>query len=119
VSKLNSIRDERDSNEGIHQAPSAASGVAGDVQDPLSPSAKASSSSATTSTNPLRPEVESSAIQTNRVDTTLQDVFSLLSLFFLTIGKSRETPATFSQLGSMKVRGGNAWFPLTSLIPFC
>lgn len=38
----------------------------------------------------------------NRVDTTLNDVFSLLSLFFLTIGKSRETPATFCQLASMK-----------------
>lgn len=44
-----------------------------------------------------------SLVSTNRVDTTLNDVFSLLSLFFLTIGKSRETPATFSQLGCMKV----------------
>jgi hypothetical protein len=50
-------------------------------------------------------EVDTAALQsTNRVDTTLNDVFSLLSLFFLTIGKSRETPATFSQLGCMKVR---------------
>ena len=39
----------------------------------------------------------------NRVDTTLNDVFALLSLFFLTIGRSRETPAAFSQLGCMKV----------------
>ncbi|KAL9933776.1 hypothetical protein V8E36_007434 [Tilletia maclaganii] len=39
---------------------------------------------------------------TNRVDTTLNDVFALLSLFFLTIGKSRESPALFSQLSCMK-----------------
>ncbi|PWN42768.1 hypothetical protein IE81DRAFT_323119 [Ceraceosorus guamensis] len=48
-------------------------------------------------------EVDTAALAaTNRVDTTLNDVFSLLSLFFLTIGKSRETPATFSQIGCMK-----------------
>jgi hypothetical protein len=40
----------------------------------------------------------------NRVDTTLKDVFQLLSLFFLTIGKSREAPATLCQLAAMKVR---------------
>jgi hypothetical protein len=34
----------------------------------------------------------------NRVDTTLADVFQLLSLFFLTIGKSRSAPATYCQL---------------------
>jgi hypothetical protein len=39
----------------------------------------------------------------NRVDTTLADVFSLLSLFFLTIGKTKELPATYSQLASMRV----------------
>ncbi|KAG0659409.1 hypothetical protein C6P46_005186 [Rhodotorula mucilaginosa] len=38
----------------------------------------------------------------NRVDTILNDVFQLLSLFFLRIGKSREAPATFCQLGTMK-----------------
>ncbi|GAA5926832.1 Cub1p [Sporobolomyces koalae] len=38
----------------------------------------------------------------NRVDTILSDVFQLLSLFFLRIGKSRESPATFCQLGTMK-----------------
>jgi hypothetical protein len=61
-------------------------------------------------TRPIRPGTEAGAeadttqlVSTNRVDTTLNDVFSLLSLFFLTIGKSRETPATFSQLGCMKV----------------
>lgn len=39
----------------------------------------------------------------NRVDTILSDVFGLLSLFFLTIGKSRETPATYAQIASMRV----------------
>jgi len=38
----------------------------------------------------------------NRVDTTLADVFSLLSLFYLTIGKTRDAPATYSQIASMK-----------------
>ncbi|KAJ8694917.1 hypothetical protein PTI98_007555 [Pleurotus ostreatus] len=38
----------------------------------------------------------------NRVDTTLADVFSLLSLFFLTIGKTRDAPATYSQIASMR-----------------
>lgn len=39
----------------------------------------------------------------NRVDTVLADVFALLSLFFLTIGKSRETPAIYCQIASMRV----------------
>lgn len=39
----------------------------------------------------------------NRLDTTLADIFNLLSLFFLTIGKTRECPATYSQLASMRV----------------
>lgn len=39
----------------------------------------------------------------NRLDTTLADVFSLLSLFYLTIGKTRDTPATYSQIASMRV----------------
>lgn len=39
----------------------------------------------------------------NRVDTILSDVFALLSLFFLTIGKSRETPATYCQIVGMRV----------------
>ncbi|PCH44285.1 hypothetical protein WOLCODRAFT_138918 [Wolfiporia cocos MD-104 SS10] len=38
----------------------------------------------------------------NRLDTTLADVFNLLSLFFLTIGRTRECPATYSQLASMR-----------------
>jgi hypothetical protein len=39
----------------------------------------------------------------NRLDTLLADVFNLLSLFFLTIGKTREAPAAYSQLASMRV----------------
>ena len=39
----------------------------------------------------------------NRLDTLLADVFNLLSLFFLTIGKTKEAPATYSQLASMRV----------------
>lgn len=39
----------------------------------------------------------------NRVDTTLSDVFSLLSLFFLTIGKTREGPATYCQISTIRV----------------
>ncbi|OCH87511.1 hypothetical protein OBBRIDRAFT_796116 [Obba rivulosa] len=38
----------------------------------------------------------------NRLDTTLADVFNLLSLFFLTIGRTRECPATYSQIASMR-----------------
>ncbi|TDL23623.1 hypothetical protein BD410DRAFT_786858 [Rickenella mellea] len=38
----------------------------------------------------------------NRVDTTLADVFSLLSLFFLTIGKTKECPATYCQIASIR-----------------
>ena len=41
---------------------------------------------------------------TNRVDTMLAEVFSLLSLFFLTIGKGREAPATYSQIATIRVR---------------
>ena len=37
-----------------------------------------------------------------RVDTMLVDVFYMLSLFFLTIGRGRECPAMFSQIGCMK-----------------
>ncbi|KAF8845250.1 hypothetical protein BDN67DRAFT_993906 [Paxillus ammoniavirescens] len=38
----------------------------------------------------------------NRVDTTLADVFSLLSLSYLTLGKTKECPAVYSQLASMR-----------------
>lgn len=41
--------------------------------------------------------------EANRVDQLLADVFGLLSLFFLTVGKSRETPAIYCQIASMRV----------------
>jgi len=41
-------------------------------------------------------------IYNNRLDTLLADVFNLLSLFFLTIGKTKEAPATYSQLASLR-----------------
>ncbi|GAA6059971.1 hypothetical protein JCM10212_001320 [Sporobolomyces blumeae] len=47
-------------------------------------------------------KVEQATIDENRVDTILNDVFQLLSLFFLRIGKSRESPAAYCQLGTMK-----------------
>ncbi|EGN91978.1 hypothetical protein SERLA73DRAFT_191749 [Serpula lacrymans var. lacrymans S7.3] len=38
----------------------------------------------------------------NRVDTTLADVFSLLSLCYLTLGRTKECPAVYSQIASMR-----------------
>jgi len=38
----------------------------------------------------------------NRLDTTLADVMSLMSLFFLTIGKTRECPATYCQIATIR-----------------
>ncbi|KAF8478777.1 hypothetical protein JB92DRAFT_3085999 [Gautieria morchelliformis] len=38
----------------------------------------------------------------NRLDTTLADVFHLMSLFFLTIGKTRECPATYCQIAVIR-----------------
>ncbi|KAK9718726.1 hypothetical protein K7432_005298 [Basidiobolus ranarum] len=38
----------------------------------------------------------------NRVDTVLDDVFQLLSLFWMALGKNRELPATYVQLVTMK-----------------
>ncbi|PWN25756.1 hypothetical protein BDZ90DRAFT_233766 [Jaminaea rosea] len=93
VTKLNAVRDEREASEVSSRSGQAST----------APSTEATPASSTSSCNTsTRTDVDTSATQHNRVDTTLQDVFSLLSLFFLTIGKSRETPATFSQLGSMK-----------------
>lgn len=80
VSRLNAVRDEMAAND-----PSS---------DGKRPPRAAAESNAEADHTVLT--------ETNRVDTTLNDVFSLLSLFFLTIGKSRETPATFCQLASMK-----------------
>lgn len=46
---------------------------------------------------------KSSAHEPNRVDTIIADVFSLISLMFLTVGKSRESPAIYCQITSMRV----------------
>ncbi|KAF9453616.1 hypothetical protein P691DRAFT_800253 [Macrolepiota fuliginosa MF-IS2] len=45
---------------------------------------------------------DSSTTYNNRLDTTLADVFGLLSLFYLTIGKTKDTPATYCQIASMR-----------------
>jgi len=67
---------------------------------------ESASDGAATSREQENPEPNSSSHEThhsnNRVDTTLNDVFQLLSLFFLTIGKSRESPAAYCQLATMK-----------------
>ncbi|TKY85799.1 hypothetical protein EX895_005340 [Sporisorium graminicola] len=85
VTKLNAVRDEQQANA---QASSAASSTSDHHEQ-------------SDQSNPNGTD-DSPVLQQNRVDTTLNDVFSLLSLFFLTIGRSRESPATFSQLSCMK-----------------
>lgn len=45
---------------------------------------------------------DDTTIYNNRVDTTLADVFSLLSLCYLTVGKTKECPAVYSQLASIR-----------------
>ena len=54
--------------------------------------------------DPLAPSTSNNAAETevNRLDAILNDCFQLLSLFFLTIGKNKEAPATFCQLATMK-----------------
>ncbi|KAF8967681.1 hypothetical protein BDZ97DRAFT_1802751 [Flammula alnicola] len=58
----------------------------------------------------------------NRLDTTLADVFSLLSLFYLTIGKTRDAPATYCQIASMRQilnhMNESAVYNETDLAPF-
>ncbi|PWZ02267.1 hypothetical protein BCV70DRAFT_198545 [Testicularia cyperi] len=86
VTKLNAVRDEQQANSQATSSASSASDHHNDASD----------------SNGAPGNDDSPILQTNRVDTTLNDVFSLLSLFFLTIGRSRESPATFSQLSCMK-----------------
>jgi hypothetical protein len=57
-------------------------------------------SSTVTKLNDVR---DDDTVYNNRLDMLLADVFNLLSLFFLTIGKTKEAPATYSQLASMRV----------------
>ncbi|TFK51647.1 hypothetical protein OE88DRAFT_1698701 [Heliocybe sulcata] len=47
-------------------------------------------------------DVRDDSSGSNRLDTLLADVFNLLSLFYLTIGKTKECPATYSQIASMR-----------------
>ena len=42
----------------------------------------------------------------------MADVFNLLSLFFMTIGKTKECPATYSQIASMRVSLARRWSDL-------
>ncbi|ORX34989.1 hypothetical protein BD324DRAFT_110486 [Kockovaella imperatae] len=81
VTRLNDIRDEQASHTSL--ATNNAS------------SSSSTSANGANGSGPAPPEP-------NRVDTIIADVFGLLSLFFLTIGKSRETPATYSQIASMR-----------------
>ncbi|TIC70162.1 hypothetical protein E3Q01_00051 [Wallemia mellicola] len=55
-----------------------------------------------TKLNDAREEEEPILGPPNRVDTTLDDVMQLLSLFFLTIGKNKESPATYCQLATIR-----------------
>ncbi|CAG8436392.1 2704_t:CDS:2 [Ambispora gerdemannii] len=41
-------------------------------------------------------------VENNRVNDVLDDVFQLLSLFFMAIGKNRESPAVYVQLSTIK-----------------
>jgi hypothetical protein len=62
------------------------------------------------STQPVlnaNPTESSKPHEPNRVDTIIADVFSLISLMFLTVGKSRESPAIYCQITSMRVSTGS------------
>ncbi|CAH1756356.1 7505_t:CDS:2 [Entrophospora sp. SA101] len=58
----------------------------------------------------------------NRVNDVLDDVFQLLSLFFMAIGKNRESPATYVQLATIKQCLDNlnesGVYTLDELIPY-
>lgn len=84
VTKLNAVREEQVGAAAVQDA-------GGDV---MSGGESPAASGSQNENSPL--------IKTTRVDTMLNDVFSLLSLFFLTVGRSRECPAIFCQLGCMK-----------------
>lgn len=84
--------------EGLAARPTASSpGV--DVDVDVDPSLSKAMPSQHMSQVEVKPPTE-----TNRVDQVLNDVFNLLSLFFLTIGKTKESPGTYCQIASMRVR---------------
>ncbi|CAG8689894.1 22628_t:CDS:2, partial [Dentiscutata erythropus] len=55
-----------------------------------------------TKINDIREKATEPPSKDNRVNDVLDDVFQLLSLFFITIGKSKESPATYAQLATIK-----------------
>ncbi|CAG8451163.1 813_t:CDS:2 [Cetraspora pellucida] len=55
-----------------------------------------------TKLNDIRESATEPPAKDNRVNDVLDDVFQLLSLFFITIGKSKESPATHAQLATIK-----------------
>ncbi|CAG8498423.1 28_t:CDS:2 [Funneliformis caledonium] len=52
--------------------------------------------------NEIREQATESPTSDNRVNVVLDDVFQLLSLFFMAIGKNNESPATYAQLATIK-----------------
>ncbi|GBC07720.1 hypothetical protein RclHR1_07650007 [Rhizophagus clarus] len=50
----------------------------------------------------IREQSTESPTSDNRVNAVFDDVFQLLSLFFMTVGKNRESPATYAQLATLK-----------------
>ncbi|KAE8253864.1 hypothetical protein A4X13_0g3634 [Tilletia indica] len=98
-SSSNNIAASLGSAAGIQQTSSSSSSS---VEALSSATAPTPSNPSYTNTQTTSASSNDSSPLTNRVDTTLNDVFALLSLFFLTIGKSRESPALFSQLSCMK-----------------
>lgn len=84
ITKLNAVREERQMSDAAQDA-----GKDGDAGDAGTTGGGGSS-------------FDPSLGKNTRVDTMLVDVFYMLSLFFLTVGRSRECPAMFSQIGCMK-----------------
>ncbi|WFD44236.1 hypothetical protein MPSI1_002902 [Malassezia psittaci] len=81
ITKLNTIREEQQVSEAVQDTGKDLSFVA---------------------TKGEGKEYGAPLIRNTRVDTMLVDVFYLLSLFFITVGRRRECPAMFSQIGCMK-----------------
>ena len=131
MTRLNAVRDEQAESEAAEAAataaaaaqtssssttPKASTAVVAPIDSARegsaqseggAPAANPAASSSSTAKGKNSSQQESHAFNDslpkyNRVDTLLNDVFALLSLFFLTIGRSRETPAAFSQLSCMK-----------------
>ena len=51
----------------------------------------------------IREQSAESPTSDNRVNAVFDDVFQLLSLFFMAVGKNKESPATYAQLATLKV----------------